>query len=142
MNSSKKLNLINKSIKANTIVLYVSLILMFFSNKSIGQTIISNTSIAEKIYLQLDKDIYTTGSTIWFKAIISNAYTHKPNSLSSILYVELISPQEVFIEKKLIKISQAYIVNYFLMIVADHHHHLNQETSLPFTPMSSKVFMV
>jgi hypothetical protein len=42
----------------------------------------------EKIYLQMDKDYYASGSTIWFKAYITRDYL--PTNLSTILYVELL----------------------------------------------------
>lgn len=42
----------------------------------------------EKIYLQLDKGYYASGSTIWYKAYVTKDYL--PTNLSTILYVELI----------------------------------------------------
>ena len=65
----------------------------------------SPASFAEKIYLQLDGKVYTTDKTIWFKAVVTNAVDHAPTSLSRILHVELIGPDERIIEKKLIKIE-------------------------------------
>jgi len=65
----------------------------------------SPASFAEKIYLQLDGKVYTTDKTIWFKAIVTNAVDHAPSTLSRVLYVELIDPDERIIEKKLIKID-------------------------------------
>src|SRR5690606_25627251 len=75
-----------------------------FSQES--ESIISNTTLAEKLYLQLDKDIYTTGSTIWFKSIVTTSLDNAPTDLSGILYVELISAEKKLIEKKLIKLNQ------------------------------------
>lgn len=63
----------------------------------------SNASFAEKVYLQLDANVYTTGSTIWFKCMLTNAVNHVPTFLSGVLYVELISPDETILETKLIK---------------------------------------
>ncbi|WP_100615512.1 hypothetical protein [Confluentibacter citreus] len=83
------------------------------TNKSIGQTTISNASLAEKIYLQLDKDIYTTGSTIWFKSIVTKSIDNTPTNLSGVLYVELINAEETLIEKKLIKLNQGISEGYF-----------------------------
>lgn len=42
----------------------------------------------EKVYLQLDKDYYAAGRTIWYKAYIM--LQRQPTELSSILYVELL----------------------------------------------------
>ena len=66
---------------------------------------ISMASQAEKVYLQLDSKVYTTDESIWFKAIVANAASHEPTRLSGVLYVELISPNETILEKKLIKLE-------------------------------------
>ncbi|WP_157805300.1 hypothetical protein [Confluentibacter citreus] len=84
----------------------LSIIGMCLSNITIGQNMNSNTSLAEKIYLQLDKDIYTTGSTIWFKSIVTKSFDNTPTNLSGVLYVEIINAEKKLIEKKLIKLNQ------------------------------------
>lgn len=66
---------------------------------------VSNASFAEKIYLQLDRKVYTNGDTVWFKCIVSNASEHIPSLLSGVLYVELIGADESIRQKKLIKIE-------------------------------------
>lgn len=66
---------------------------------------VSNASLAEKIYLQLDRKVYTNGDTVWFKCIVSNASEHIPSVLSGVLYVELIGADESIRQKKLIKIE-------------------------------------
>ncbi len=43
----------------------------------------------EKVYLQLDKDYYASGRTIWYKAYVT--LDRKPTALSTILYVELLN---------------------------------------------------
>ena len=78
-----------------------------------NKTIHSNASIAEKIYLQLDRKVYITGNIIWFKCIVSNAYNHVPSTLSKVLYVELITPDETIYEKKLIKIENGIGEGFF-----------------------------
>lgn len=65
----------------------------------------SNASFAEKIYLQLDRKVYTNGDTVWFKCIVSNASEHTPSLLSGVLYVELIGADETIRQKKIIKIE-------------------------------------
>jgi len=65
----------------------------------------SYAALAEKIYLQLDSDVYTTDNTIWYKAIVTNATLNTPTNLSGVLYVELISPDEKIVEKKIIKLE-------------------------------------
>lgn len=66
---------------------------------------VSNASLAEKIYLQLDRKVYANGDTVWFKCIISNASEHIPSVLSGILHVELIGDDKTILQKKLIKIK-------------------------------------
>lgn len=69
--------------------------------------------IPEKIYLQLDGEVYTTDQIIWYKAIVTNTVTHAPSLTSGILYVELIDANELIIEKKLIKITKGIGSGFF-----------------------------
>ncbi len=75
----------------------------------------TNASFAEKIYLQLDTKAYTPGNIIWYKCIVLNACDHVPSHLSRILYVELITPEEIVHEKKLINIEDGIGHGYFYL---------------------------
>ncbi|MCM8568210.1 hypothetical protein NE848_02405 [Gramella jeungdoensis] len=75
--------------------------------------IVSNFALAEKIYLQLDKDVYIANEDIWFKAILTHASTNIPSNLSGVLHVELIGPDSHLVEKKLIKIEKGIGNNFF-----------------------------
>lgn len=44
----------------------------------------------EKVYLHTDKSHYSAGEKIWFSAYVVNAATHRPNTRSAFVYVELI----------------------------------------------------
>jgi hypothetical protein len=44
----------------------------------------------EKLYLHVDKDFFTAGEIIWFKAYAVNAATNEPTDLSKVAYVELL----------------------------------------------------
>jgi hypothetical protein len=44
----------------------------------------------EKVYLHTDKTYYSAGEDIWFSAHLVNAATHKPDTRSRFVYVELI----------------------------------------------------
>lgn len=66
----------------------------------------SKTTIAEKIYLQLDSDIYSVNETIWFKAVVSTAVQNEPSHISGVLYVELINQEEEVLERKLIRLDK------------------------------------
>ncbi|GHE43848.1 hypothetical protein [Sphingobacterium griseoflavum] len=61
---------------------------------------------AEKIYLQLDADVYTTDQTVWFKAIVLESASHYPSQFSGVLHVELIAPNEQIVNSKRIQLSQ------------------------------------
>ena len=46
----------------------------------------------EKIHVMTDKPYYITGDTVWIRAFVVDAATHKPVDASKFVYVELISP--------------------------------------------------
>ena len=73
-----------------------------FSQNSSGH---SNTALAEKVYLQLDNEVYTTNNTVWFKAIVVNAAALSTELSSGVLYVDLIRFDQELIESKLIKLT-------------------------------------
>lgn len=95
----------------------VLLILSYTVNISQAQTsaIYNHQALAEKIYLQLDNEVYTTDQTIWFKALIRQAVDHTPSPLSGVLYVDLIGPNEKIIERKLVKIQRGIGEGYFML---------------------------
>jgi hypothetical protein len=45
---------------------------------------------SEKIYLHLDKPIYAPGDDVWFKAYLVNGTTHRFDTLSKVIYVDLL----------------------------------------------------
>jgi hypothetical protein len=73
----------------------------------------SPSSLAEKVYLQLDNSVYTTDQTIWFKAIVANAAYHTPSQISGVLYAELIDESKNIVERKLIKIEKGTADGFF-----------------------------
>ncbi len=70
----------------------------------------------EKIYLQLDGKVYTTDNTIWFKCIVLNGIDHTPTPMSTVLYVELIGPDEKLLQKKMIKLTGGVANNFFALV--------------------------
>jgi TonB-dependent Receptor Plug Domain len=48
----------------------------------------------EKVYLHLDKPYYLAGEKMWFKGYLFNAVSHSVDSVSRILYVDLVDPTE------------------------------------------------
>lgn len=67
---------------------------------------IAQAAFAEKIYLQLDAEVYTTDDTLWFKAVVVEAASHRPSTLSGVLHVELIGPDEQVADRKRIKLTE------------------------------------
>lgn len=48
----------------------------------------------EKVYLHFDKDAYAVGETVWFKGYVAAAAALPPDSLSRVLYVDVIGPDQ------------------------------------------------
>ncbi len=59
----------------------------------------------EKIYLHFDKPYYSSGEDIWFSAYLLSAVSLQPNTLSKLIYVDIISPQQNVLETKNIQIN-------------------------------------
>ena len=62
------------------------------------------TTLPEKAYLHLDRPYYASGETVWFKAYLAEADSHRPDTLSKILYVELISPQRRIVARRTLQL--------------------------------------
>ncbi len=105
---------INSTMLYNKFICFTILVLCLpVSIWSQQNTISSYTSYAEKIYLQLDSDVYTTDNTIWYKAIVTTALKNTPTVISGVLYVELISPDEKILVKKLVKLENGIGEGFF-----------------------------
>jgi hypothetical protein len=59
----------------------------------------------EKVYLHLDRTIYSIGDNIWFKAYLVDNSTLTLSDSSQTLYVELISPELKMISRIMIKVD-------------------------------------
>ena len=46
----------------------------------------------EKVYIQTDRDVYLIGETIWLKGYLMNGTTHESDTVSRVLYVDLVDP--------------------------------------------------
>ncbi|WP_310392045.1 TonB-dependent receptor plug domain-containing protein [Hymenobacter sp.] len=58
----------------------------------------------EKAYLHLDRPVYATGETIWFSAYVVDATQHQLDSLSQVLYVDLVSPQQRVVARRTLRL--------------------------------------
>jgi hypothetical protein len=63
------------------------------------------TTLPEKAYLHLDRPYYASGETVWFKAYLAEADSHRPDTLSKILYVELVSPQRAIVARRTLQLQ-------------------------------------
>ncbi|QTE35950.1 hypothetical protein J3L18_22815 [Mucilaginibacter gossypii] len=61
---------------------------------------------AEKIYVQLDKSIYTPGDTLWFKAYLFNAPTLNLSAKSGIMYVSIVTDSNVMVKKQRLPVEK------------------------------------
>ena len=71
----------------------------------------------QKVYLHLDKRYYYTGEIIWFKAYLVDGMFHRPDSFSTNLYVELITPAGT--QSEIIRIRMTYGFGYGDFILSD-----------------------
>lgn len=59
----------------------------------------------EKVYLHLDNNWYFTGDSIFYKAYVVDAATHRPTDLSRVLYVELLNEQGYLVERQMVAVG-------------------------------------
>jgi hypothetical protein len=59
------------------------------------------TSLPEKAYLHLDQPLYASGETIWLKAYVVEADSHRPDTLSKVLYVDLLRATHLVAQRTL-----------------------------------------
>jgi hypothetical protein len=75
-----------------TILLLFSLIFPSLSHAQIAEkdsSLILGV-LTDKVYLSFDKPYYTSGETMYFKAFLANAISHKPDTFTTVLYVDFI----------------------------------------------------
>ena len=58
----------------------------------------------EKVYVHMDNRSYYVGDTLFFKAYVMNATTHRPTMNSKVLYVELLDERGIEVEHQKLKI--------------------------------------
>ena len=65
----------------------------------------SQSRIQEKVYIHTDNQCYFVGDTLWYKAYVVRADNLMPTNMSRILYVELLSPDGLLVERQNIVIN-------------------------------------
>ena len=61
-------------------------------------------TLPEKVYLHLDRPAYGTGETVWFSAYVVDALRHRPDTLSKVLHVDLLSPQRRVVARRTLRL--------------------------------------
>lgn len=59
----------------------------------------------EKVVLYPNQSSYIQGDTLWYKAFVLRASTHRPDSLSRVLYVELLNDQGQMVERSRLRLD-------------------------------------
>ena len=65
----------------------------------------SVSQVQEKVYVHTDNQCYFVGDTLWYKAYVVRADNLQPTDMSRILYVELLSPDGVLVERQQIIVA-------------------------------------
>ncbi len=65
----------------------------------------SLSQVQEKVYVHTDNTCYFVGDTLWYKAYVVRADNLHPTDMSRILYVELLSPDGMVVERQNIIVS-------------------------------------
>ena len=69
----------------------------------------------EQVYVHPDKPYYYPGETIWFKGYVNYALSAWRDSLSKVMYVELINPRKEIALSKTLKIDSGFFHNNFIL---------------------------
>ena len=76
----------------------------------------SASQVQEKVFVHTDNQCYFVGDTLWYKAYVVRADNLQPTDMSRILYVELLSPDGLVVERQNIIInSQGYTCGQFTL---------------------------
>jgi len=65
----------------------------------------SSSQVQEKVYIHTDNQCYFVGDTLWYKAYVVRADNLHPTDMSRLLYVELLSPDGLLVERQQIIVS-------------------------------------
>lgn len=76
----------------------------------------ANTQVQEKVYVHTDNTCYFIGDTLWYKAYVLRADNLQPTDMSRLLYVELLSPDGLVVERqRIIVSSQGHTCGQFVL---------------------------
>lgn len=69
----------------------------------------------QKVYVQLDKTIYSAGENIWFKAYLLDAANEIPDTLSTNLYVELVNAKNIRVQTHMLRLANGVAFGDFIL---------------------------
>lgn len=69
------------------------------------QRLRDNRQIQEKVYVHTDNNCYFIGDTLWYKAYVVRADDLHPTNMSKMLYVELLAPDGVVVDRQRVVVS-------------------------------------
>jgi len=76
----------------------------------------SVSQVQEKVYVHTDNQCYFIGDTLWYKAYVVRADNLKPTDMSRILYVELLTPDGLLVERQNIIVApEGYTCGQFVL---------------------------
>ena len=67
--------------------------------------VLKDAPVQEKVYLHLDNTCYYKGDTIWYKSYVVRADNLDYTDMSRIVYVELVSPDGLVVERQSLIVS-------------------------------------
>ena len=65
----------------------------------------AETRVQEKVFVHTDNRCYFLGDTLWYKAYVVRADNLMPTDMSRMLYVELLSPDGLVVERQTVVVS-------------------------------------
>lgn len=98
----------------NLLHLALSLLFTLLALSSVGQSLdslrnrlldASRSRVQEKVFIHTDNTCYFLGDTLWYKAYVVRADDLKYTDMSRLLYVELLSPDGLVVERQTIVVS-------------------------------------
>ena len=97
--------------KINKLVIVLSIIIsnpFYIANNIYSQypIVCDSLKTIEKVYLHTDRDYYSAGDDIWFKAYLINASDRLLSNHSNNLHVELISPDSKIVDRQIIRLEE------------------------------------
>lgn len=78
---------------------------------SLQSSMALNSQVQEKVYVHTDNNCYFIGDTIWYKAYVVRADNLQPTDMSKVLYVELLSPDGLLVQRQRVIIGNNSFTN-------------------------------